>query len=751
MAEATELAQPLVPKGENAGNSTSPASKLPQFVFVTPNPNDPGQAENLAKEISVEEAVDRIYHILKTSKEGADSTFRETKLILEEASKHMTIFQKKPEEKVTEKTFVEEAVALILWICRDLCGFEINTFLSRDQDEIFFKIRCDDDHLLQEAIRVHYRLQMLKSSQDQRKRFGFMKVAPYIPLDANVNLAIFPRFDEEGNASKDGSIFSPLDRSRLVKSLITRFLSISDLEGLGIFVQDFCVHDPKPLNVLNSTWSSLKCIFCPQPIKRIRRYFGEEIALYFCWIGFYLMCMFFPAVLGLGLFVVEKVSDKVHSGEGEAYTMYEIGLFVFCLFLALWASFFDQLWLRHEKQMAWKWGVTNFEEEEAQRTAYNAPVVLDEVSNTYRKKSPGLWMKIKQMISFYVAFMCISCVVVAVFGIFIYRGILITQGEASAGLICGLLNAVQIKIMNIVYTKVAQKMNDWENHETESQANDSYAVKLFLFRFVNSYISLFYVAFVKAEIESCGEDNCMAELRMQLGTIFITNLCMNVVELGMPWLKHKLRVWMELRKVRKLNAEGQHLREEMSYVEAQAKLEPYENPLEDYMEMVVEYGYVVLFSASFPIVPVLAVIEILLEIRVDAWKLCSLTRRPFPDQAEDIGVWFYIIQTVSFIGAITNAGLIVFTARIFHGVGIQGQWLVFMGIEHLLLLCKFLISIAVPDQPTVVKKGLAWSQRIMEETKGEGQKTDAQFEIPVMSQPFALPADISSSDDSKGH
>jgi len=532
MAE-TELAQPLMPKDEEEAAPLLSAD-LPQFVFITPNPNDPSRVSDLAKEIPVSEAIDRIYRILKTTREGQETTFREIKLIIEEAKQHMTILQRKEDDRITEKVFLEEAVALVVWVCRDLCGFHIRSFLSRDQDEVFFKIRCEEDVLLQEALRVHYRLQIHRQPQDERSHFAFMKVAPYVALDAELDLTKLPRYDDEGNVASSGSLFSALDRSRLVKSLITRFLSISDLEGQGVFLQDYCVHDPKPLNVLNNTWSTLSCLFRRQPISRIRRYFGEEITMYFCWIGFYLTCMFFPATLGLGLFALEKASDDLRSVDGEPYTYYEIGLLIFCLFLALWASFFDQLWARREKRMAWKWGVTSFEEEEAQRTAYKAPVVLDPVTNSYKKKSPGMWMKLKQTVSFYVIIMCVSCVLVAVTGIFIYRALLKKSGEHSAGMVCGLLNAVQIKIMNIVYTKVAVKLNEWENHETESQANDSYAVKLFMFRFINSYISLFYVGFLKSTVEGCGEKGCMGELRMQLGTIFITNLCMNVVELGMP-------------------------------------------------------------------------------------------------------------------------------------------------------------------------------------------------------------------------
>lgn len=215
-------------------------------------------------------------------------------------------------------------------------------------------------------------------------------------------------------------------------------------------------------------------------------------------------------------------------------------------------------------------------------------------------------------------------------------------------------------------------------------------------------------------------------------------------------------MWQELRKVKKLNAEGANLRETMSAVEAQAKLEPYENPLEvpptqDYMEMVIQYGYVVLFSAAFPIVPVLALFEIALEIRVDSWKLCKLTRRPFPDPAEDIGVWFYIIQTVSYVGAVTNTGIVVFTGNAFPGLAMENKWLVFVAIEHTLFLIKFLISVAIPDEPSVVSRGLAWSKRMEADLKGQDSgTTEEELIVPQEEGVFSLPKDIPEADTDSG-
>lgn len=49
----------------------------------------------------------------------------------------------------------------------------------------------------------------------------------------------------------------------------------------------------------------------------------------------------------------------------------------------------------------------------------------------------------------------------------------------------------------MVYRKVAKRLTDWENHRTESEYENALILKNFIFQFVNSYISLFYIAFLK--------------------------------------------------------------------------------------------------------------------------------------------------------------------------------------------------------------------------------------------------------------
>jgi hypothetical protein len=40
-------------------------------------------------------------------------------------------------------------------------------------------------------------------------------------------------------------------------------------------------------------------------------------------------------------------------------------------------------------------------------------------------------------------------------------------------------------------------LNQWENHRTDTDYENHLILKTFLFQFVNSYASFFYIAFVK--------------------------------------------------------------------------------------------------------------------------------------------------------------------------------------------------------------------------------------------------------------
>ena len=68
---------------------------------------------------------------------------------------------------------------------------------------------------------------------------------------------------------------------------------------------------------------------------------------------------------------------------------------------------------------------------------------------------------------------------------------------STATTVGALLNTLWITVMNMVYAKLAAWLNDLENHRTDTEHEDALIVKTFLFQFANSYIVLFYIAFIQ--------------------------------------------------------------------------------------------------------------------------------------------------------------------------------------------------------------------------------------------------------------
>jgi len=56
--------------------------------------------------------------------------------------------------------------------------------------------------------------------------------------------------------------------------------------------------------------------------------------------------------------------------------------------------------------------------------------------------------------------------------------------------------------------------------------------------------------------------------------------------------------------------------------------------------MAIQFGYLALFSPVYPLACLFALINNVLEIRVDAAKVCFVSRRPMWRSEDNIGSWF---------------------------------------------------------------------------------------------------------------
>ncbi|KAJ2930954.1 hypothetical protein H1R20_g6155, partial [Candolleomyces eurysporus] len=92
-------------------------------------------------------------------------------------------------------------------------------------------------------------------------------------------------------------------------------------------------------------------------------------------------------------------------------------------------------------------------------------------------------------------------------------------------------------------------------------------------------------------------------------------------------------------------------------VRAEEKLPEY-NLFTDYNEMVVQFGYVALWSTIWPLAGVMALINNIFELRSDAFKITVHHRRPVPVRTDTIGPWLDALTFLTWLSALTNSALV---------------------------------------------------------------------------------------------
>ncbi|XP_050067716.1 anoctamin-5 [Anopheles maculipalpis] len=465
-----------------------------------------------------------------------------------------------------------------------------------------------------------------------------------------------------------------------------------------------------------------------QPLCLVRKYFGDKIALYFCWLGFYTKMLYAPAIVGLFCFLYGLASmdssDNIptkeicdENGPGKTILcplcdracsyqqLHESCFFAqltylfdnpstvfFAIFMSFWATTFLELWKRKQSVLVWEWDLQNIENEEDMRPEFETTVKTFRINPVTREKEPYMptWTRAVRFVatSSAVLFM-ISVVLGAVLGTIIYRISLVsviysgggsffrTHAKLFTTMTAALINLIIIMLLTRIYHKLALYLTNMENPRTQTEYEDSYTVKIFVFEFMNFYSSLIYIAFFKGRFydypgddvarkseflrlkgDICDPAGCLSELCIQLAIIMVGKQCWNnFMEYFFPAFYN----WWRQRKHKQLTKDETHLHmawEQDYHLQDPGKLALFD----EYLEMIVQYGFVTLFVAAFPLAPLFALLNNIAEIRLDAYKMVTQSRRPLAERVEDIGAWYGILKIITYTAVVSNAFVIAYTS-----------------------------------------------------------------------------------------
>jgi len=455
---------------------------------------------------------------------------------------------------------------------------------------------------------------------------------------------------------------------------------ISGLSQKGI-VKVFPVHNGTSLENLRRTWVEENW-FLPQPLEKIRAYYGEKIAFYFAFIEFYTSWFVFPCLLGL----VMKFWQSWHGYESAQFPV------IYAIVLCLWVTLFLEFWKRTSSTLAWQWGVSEYEEEEEDRPEFETTDVrISPVTKKEERYYPAVNRYPKYLVTVLVtlALLAVSCgAMLACYAV----GDMIPDDQIYIKLLPSIAYAVSIPLLNGKYKEISKQLTDWENHQTQTDYENVLIIKMFLFEFFNYNIGLFYAAFWKRDIHV---------LRKYMVTMLITfQLIGQVQEVVIPYFSEKYRLFV--RKIKTANSDSLPRK-----VEIEDTMQVYESTYDDMLEMAMQFGYVAMFSSAFPLAALCAFLNNVVEIRSDAFKISNTCQRPRAYRAAGIGIWYWILESLSIIAVITNCAIIGYTSEVFNGPsrhadddGDAQLLFVFVLLEHGILILKVLAAWLIPDVPT---------------------------------------------------
>lgn len=555
--------------------------------------------------------------------------------------------------------------------------------------------------------------------------------------------------DEEENDNAENNGLTPAERLRLVYEIIT---TPKDEGGAGLtpgvgeweFVESiFPLHNHELNSQLIKRWST-RWLLDESEISAIRKQFGDKVAMYFAFLQFYFRWSLVPTLIGLGTyFVLGSYSPT------------------FAVFNALWGIAFIEGWRRRQDQLAIRWGVKGCATSDAaagvrRRAAFRPEKqIIDPVSGAQRPYYPSFKREIKKLafIPFallvgvaLVGFQSL-CFVIEIFIGQIYDG----PFKSVLIFLPTILLVGLTPTFGAAYGIASSYVTGWENHESEDAYEQSSTAKQFAFHFLVSFMALFLTAyvylpfghhlvqhlgFVRNLIQTHTPFNISTAESFELDSwrlhqqVFYFVVTANVINFAMetvvPYVQRK--VFSKAKQWTQGEVQFNDDPDEAAFlneVRAQADYPVYDVH-EDYRQLVVQFGYTILFGIVWPLAPMAQIFNNWVQLRGDAVKICLDMQRPIPQRCESIGPWTNNLYFLSWIGSIVSSSIIAMFGNVFTPQEQDD------GYENSLVQCapwKILVTVIVAEHLYVLARGVIHSALSSVESKDHVEHKQQEYKV----------------------
>ncbi|KAG5797720.1 hypothetical protein H9Q69_003241 [Fusarium xylarioides] len=498
-------------------------------------------------------------------------------------------------------------------------------------------------------------------------------------------------------------------------------------------------------------WSS-KYILEQSDIDDIRDKFGESVAFYFAFLRSYFRFLVIPSGFGF-----------------VAWLLLGQFSFLYALLCGLWSVIFLEYWKKQEVDLAVKWGVRGVSSIQQARPEFEwdreaEDPVTGEVVKVYEpmKRIKTQLLQIPFALACVIALgaLIVTCNSLEVFINEVYNG----PGKQYLGFLPTILLVLGTPTISSLLMSAAEKLNSMENYATVDAHDAALIQKQFVLNFMTSYMALFFTAFVyipfghvlvpflefwrtTAQVVTVSEKPLPtrefqinpARISNQMFYFTVTAQIVNfATEVVVPYLKREaLEKAKALKSQPKVQDDHEEEAEFLERVRKESALETYDVS-GDYREMVMQFGYVSMFSVAWPLAACCFLVNNWVELRSDALKIATSSRRPIPWRTDSIGPWLTALSFISWLGSITSSA-IVYLCSGARGNGNHGEpsplkaWGLLLGIllaEHFYLVVQLAVRFVLSklDSPGVQKERkerFLTKRKLLEENIGQGASEES--------------------------
>ena len=246
-------------------------------------------------------------------------------------------------------------------------GLEASQFSSLDGDETFLKIWLPEQGQVIDfmADALHYNMPL--------KETVYQGIEPHAPYPGGVPME---NFDAQPVVAycefsipdkKNFQDFRKVDSIRILSFWLNEWVSLDEMERQGVISCHFPCPDAGELHQIHSALLAPRqwMTFTPHTSAiTIRRYFGEEIAFFFGFLGHLCRSLLFPGTAGLiFLIVTQFVEVEGHRLDGLRTSL--------CVPMSIWAASSLHVFERKTARMKQLWGVHEREAREMPNPDWN--------------------------------------------------------------------------------------------------------------------------------------------------------------------------------------------------------------------------------------------------------------------------------------------------------------------------------------------------------------------------------------------